>query len=372
MIVLTRKRIMLLLTENCNLNCLYCYEHKKNSKRMSFDTAKQIIDQNLPNDAVEEPIIIEVFGGEVFANFSLLKEIYDYVQNNYSYLNIMYETTTNGTLVHGEIQEWLRERKEQFFIALSLDGTREMHDQNRVFPDGKGSFDKIDIDFFAKTWPGCPAKMTISEKTLPHFFDGILYLESMGFKCDATLAVGIDWDFEKNSPILIRELEKLIDYYIENEEKPLCTILNMDLRLIFTPIDNDYRFCGAGLDMTCYDTAGNEYPCQGFAPVSIGDKAMEYRGYNEKNFRFTESNMCRRCRWVRLCSNCYAANLQSTDDIQKVALNLCRFYKMCILASAKIQGIRLLKKEKLTHDDQLVLKAVSIIQDEMKNETLQD
>lgn len=363
--MLNQTRIMLLLTEYCNLNCLYCYEHKKNSNMMSFEKARQILDQNLSAADAKEPVVIEVFGGEVFANFPLLKRICDYVQDKYGYLNIMYETTTNGTLVHGEVQDWLLKHKEQFFISLSLDGTKQMHDQNRMFSGGKGSFDSIDIDFFIRTWPGCPAKMTISEKTLPHFFDGIVYLENMGFKCDATLAVGVDWDFEKNGPILIRELSKLIDFYIENPEKPLCTLLNMDLRLIFTPIDDDYRFCGAGVDMTCYDTEGNSYPCQGFAPISIGDMAIEYRNYDDKNFCFTQTNICRQCPWVRLCPNCYAANLQSTGDIQTVAQSLCQFYKMCILANAKIQCARILKKDVHSHDDQLVLKAVSMIQDVM-------
>lgn len=238
-----------------------------------------------------------------------------------------------------------------------------MYDDNHVFPNGVGSFSLIDIDFFAKTWPGCPAKMTVSEKTLPSMSEGIIYLENMGFKCDATLSVGTDWNPEKGLHILEKELEKLISYYTDNPEKKLCTMLDMDFRLIFTPVDDDYRFCGAGLDMVCFDTHGKEYPCQGFAPVSIGDNATKYQNFDEKNFRFTEENMCRDCPWVRLCPNCYAANLQSTGNIQRVDPNLCSFYKLCILASAKIQFKRILSKDDFSHDDQLILKAVSMMQE---------
>lgn len=42
------ERIMLLVTENCNLNCIYCYEHQKNKRIMTFDTAKSILDEYLP------------------------------------------------------------------------------------------------------------------------------------------------------------------------------------------------------------------------------------------------------------------------------------------------------------------------------------
>ena len=38
------KKIMLIITESCNLRCKYCYEKNKNGKGMSFETAKRIID----------------------------------------------------------------------------------------------------------------------------------------------------------------------------------------------------------------------------------------------------------------------------------------------------------------------------------------
>lgn len=364
--MLNQRRIMLLVSESCNLRCTYCYEHQKNSKKMTFEIAKSILDKNLKYASEDEPIIIEVFGGEAFANFPLIKKIDEYINKEYSNLNVKYETTTNGTLVHGEIQEWLYERKDKFYIALSLDGTKEMHDLNRCFENGKGSFDSIDIDFFRKTWKECPAKMTISEKTLSKLAEGVVYLDKLGFKCDATLSIGVDWDQERNLPVLIEELNKLVDYYIENPDIPLCTMLNMDLRLVLTPIDDDYRFCGAGIDMMCFDTHGDAYPCQGFAPVSIGDEAKNFINYDEKNFRFSKENICKNCSWVRLCPNCYAANLQSTGDIQKVDSNLCQFYKMCILASAKIQYKRIVHKKNFTHDDQLILKAVSKIQKQLR------
>ena len=122
--MLNQERIMLLVTENCNLNCVYCYEHQKNSKVMSFSMAKDILDKQLSKCDPKAPVVIEVFGGEAFANFKLIKEIEEYVSSQYSHLHVMYETTTNGTLVHGEVQEWLLEHKDQFFIALSLDGTK--------------------------------------------------------------------------------------------------------------------------------------------------------------------------------------------------------------------------------------------------------
>lgn len=364
--MLRQNHIMLLVTENCNLRCTYCYEHQKNSKVMSWNTAQNIIDRELSReDAEGDSVIIEVFGGEAFLNFNLIRQIDEYVCRNYPQIKVFYETTTNGTCVHGEIQNWLRQRKERFLISLSLDGTPKMHDQNRKYADGRGSFDKIDIDFFRKTWPGCPAKMTVSEKTLPDLAEGVMYLEGLGFQCDATFSVGVEWDYDRYKTILMEQLGYLAEYYSEHPEQKLCTMLNLDLRLIFTPMDEEYRFCGAGVDIICYDAEGERYPCQGFAPVSIGREAEKFRDYDQDNFRFTSENRCRDCRWVRLCSNCYAANFQATHNMQIVDEKMCGLYKLCILASARIQYNRLMMKTHFTEEDRMVLKAIHVIQEEL-------
>ena len=131
------KTLMLILTENCNLNCVYCYEHNKTIKDMSFETAKNIIDQEFVDIEEYEHGEIELFGGEPFLNFSLIKNIYDYTMEKYGENNdIVFATTTNGTLVHGEIQEWLYKRRNNFIVTLSLDGTPEMQNANRPFLGG--------------------------------------------------------------------------------------------------------------------------------------------------------------------------------------------------------------------------------------------
>ena len=118
---------------------------------MTFHTAKYILDENIKKINKSDRIILELFGGEVFKNFSLMKEIYSYLSSNYSDYNISYETTTNGTLIHDEIQQWLYERRKHFSISLSLDGTPDMHNKNRIFKDGQGTYESIDINFFIIT-----------------------------------------------------------------------------------------------------------------------------------------------------------------------------------------------------------------------------
>lgn len=139
------KRITLALTKNCNLNCVYCYEHYKNNDSMTFEMAKEIIVRELTNDDEYDTVCIDFFGGEPFLEFKLIKDICAFIKNESWSKKYFFTTSTNGTLVHGEIQEWLFKNKNIFECGLSLDGTKEMHNINRPY-----SYEKIDIDFFSK------------------------------------------------------------------------------------------------------------------------------------------------------------------------------------------------------------------------------
>lgn len=357
-----RKKAMLLVSEECNLNCVYCYEKYKNPGRMSFETAKKILDDFYSETRSGDTTLIEVFGGEAFTNFALIKQIDDYVMSRYGDRTNLFETTTNGTLVHGKIQNWLRERKDRYDITVSLDGTREMQDANRPFLSGDGTFNSIDLDFFLDTWEDAQAKMTMSEKTLPKLAEGIIYIHELGFICDATLSTGIDWDFEKNRELFTEQLNILVKYYSENPDIKLCTMLNYDLRLVFSKLKKGHRFCGACELTTCYDIRGNKYPCQGFAPVSIGEKSELFRDYDESKLNLMPDNPCVKCQFFFMCANCYSANYVTTGCTHLVDVNLCEAYRLCILASSKIQFNRLLKKNVFSDDDRLVLKAIQVIQ----------
>ena len=45
------RSITLTITHSCNLNCSYCYEKHKNSKRMTFDTAINIVEKELNDES---------------------------------------------------------------------------------------------------------------------------------------------------------------------------------------------------------------------------------------------------------------------------------------------------------------------------------
>lgn len=192
------KRIVtIVLTQSCNLNCTYCYEHNKTQKNMPIEIAKLAIETELTRDDDYEEIIIELFGGEPFLAYDTIKELFDYIWDARFMKKRLCFVSTNGTLLSKDIKDWLSERKQYIVCGLSVDGTKKMHDINRC-----NSFDEIDLKFFKETWPKQSIKMTVSVETLPTLAEGVIFLHEQDFTVSVNLAHGIDWSDKSYISIL--------------------------------------------------------------------------------------------------------------------------------------------------------------------------
>jgi len=218
-----RKTVMLTITEACNLNCVYCYEHNKTSKGMSKDLVFNIIENALQNS--DTAVELSFHGGEPFLKFDLMREAAEYFWKKYDPENrYVFFASTNGTLLTEDIKKWLSEHKEHFWCGLSFDGTKAMQDKNR-----SNSADDIDLDFFVKTWPEQPVKMTISHATLQDIAEGTIFLHKKGFKVNNNLAYGLDWNDDTCIKTLSEQLEKLSDFYLENPDITPASILSLNI-----------------------------------------------------------------------------------------------------------------------------------------------
>lgn len=148
----SRKRLeslILQVTQQCNLRCGYCaysglYQSNRvhSSSRMSFETAKKAIDFFLDHNTEIPETNIGFYGGEPFLEFDLIKRCVDYLKKRIEgKKEFSINTTTNATLLKGEIADYVVEN--EFDIGISLDGPKEAHDKNRRFENGRGSFDIV-------------------------------------------------------------------------------------------------------------------------------------------------------------------------------------------------------------------------------------
>lgn len=150
--MLDRKLTMLTLqlTQMCNLRCDYCiysenssYNRYHSDHKMSFETAKKLIDFYHAHSIDSEKIAIAFYGGEPLLEFELIKRIVGYANEVFEGKPILYRMTTNATLFTDEAIEFFFDSGNDFFILISLDGPKSIQDKNRKFPNGKGSYDMI-------------------------------------------------------------------------------------------------------------------------------------------------------------------------------------------------------------------------------------
>ena len=373
-------KITLVTTNDCNMKCLYCYEVHKSPRHMTLETAKAVVDHEMARFPEDAEIDIEMIGGEPFLPqaFQVFSGIVDYVDEKYSDRSVTYIVTTNGTLVHGAVQDFLMKNSHRIALSLSLDGRKRSHDMNRPMRDGSGSFDRIDIPFFQNYPLKVNAKMTVSPLTLKYLADDIIYVsETLGFAPTATLATGIPWEKDFNADELAEQLSILVDYYTKNPMLPLPLMLSSELEGVFADPDPSCKPCGAGnitraFSYDCIDEDGNItwYPCQGLSPISIGEETAErFKCCTFEDFHLNEP--CASCKFRAICHACQATNFGSTGDVESQSAVMCYMDRLCALATSKILYNRYCnaKHESLTPEDQAMLKAIYTIQTEIFDNT---
>lgn len=140
--------ICLQITQNCNLRCEYCvysgsyYNRKHSNKRMSWEIAKKALDflHEHCGESNKE-VIIGFYGGEPLLEYDLVKKCIEYSKEIFSNKALMFNMTTNATLLDIEKAKYLLENN--VFFTISLDGPQEIHDFHRKYIDGHGSFEKV-------------------------------------------------------------------------------------------------------------------------------------------------------------------------------------------------------------------------------------
>ena len=130
---------------NCNLRCSYCFYHDEMGSRkvanrgmMNLETIETIIAKALGE--TEEVCSIGFQGGEpTLIGLDFYKEVIELEKKyNINKVRIVNTLQTNGMTID---DEWARFFNENdFLIGLSIDGCKDVHDNFRLRPSGKGTF----------------------------------------------------------------------------------------------------------------------------------------------------------------------------------------------------------------------------------------
>lgn len=373
-LVKIEKTVQIVLTEQCNLHCSYCYEKNKKHKTISLELLKKILIKEFSKARDERIKALNIYfhGGEICTCFSLIKTICEWLWSKDWGIAYICTGTTNGTLLHGELQHWFYKNREKFVLGLSLDGNQAMHDINR-----NNSYAKIDLDFFLKTYPAQPVKMTISPNTIDNLSSGIIDILEKGFKLSANLAYGCNWN-EDMKYTYAKQLFILIKYLLANPQfsAPL-NILNKQFtqygKFLYLGIPiRPNKHCGGGEGIRCYDVTGSIYPCQIFLPSTEQAIVMPKGEIQKDNIFYSKE--CIECELSSLCHKCLGYYRVHEHNLIKEPDILCDFRKIEVLYYSYFLYAMLNDKSKYNttkHMDEVEIAlnkiAISKVQQNLKN-----
>lgn len=132
-------------TLDCNLNCIYCFEHKRKGK-MSLETAEAVfrfVVEEYENQPYQE-LKINWYGGEPLLGMDIIEYLSEkflaFTEEN----SIEYIATiiTNSVLATDEIQEKLKKYKV-WCVMATADGIGCMHDRTRPSRNGESTYETI-------------------------------------------------------------------------------------------------------------------------------------------------------------------------------------------------------------------------------------
>lgn len=130
------------VTTSCNMSCVYCQANN------GVESSHLVMDKEMAERAVDialqspEPSLgFEFQGGEPLLNFDIIEHIVEYAEEHKGYHDIAYTVVTNLTLLTEKMLEFFV--KYNFGISTSVDGDELVHNNNRVFANGKGTFSTV-------------------------------------------------------------------------------------------------------------------------------------------------------------------------------------------------------------------------------------
>ncbi|MFH1585461.1 MAG: radical SAM protein [archaeon] len=132
-------------TEDCNLRCRYCSVsagelNKKDS--MNAEILQNVIEKLVMRTPKRATKFIWHGGEPLLAGLGFYQQAVDIQEGlrNEGY-KIDNSIQTNGILINDKWAEFFK--KNNFRIGISLDGPKEVNDKNRIFPNGRGTYEAI-------------------------------------------------------------------------------------------------------------------------------------------------------------------------------------------------------------------------------------
>lgn len=141
------RSLSLAVAQKCNLGCTYCYAQEGDfggeAKAMPLGVALAAVDRLFGACPPGGQVNLSFLGGEPLLARGVLRRATEYAVclGRRQGIRVELSITTNGTLVTPDDGDFFE--RHGFAVTVSLDGVGAVHDRQRAYKGGGGSFDRI-------------------------------------------------------------------------------------------------------------------------------------------------------------------------------------------------------------------------------------
>lgn len=333
----TLKRLEILVANDCNLRCRYCYAHggnyRRKVERMSPETIGIYLNALLI-DKYKSVDVVMFFGGEPTLCPDTIRAACEFFERNVEKKVFakmpQFVMVSNGTLIDEDMARLIR--KYDINVTISIDGPKEINDLNRIDMTGQGTFERAvkGIQFLEAA--GKPPGMIEATYTARHVEMGYTKEDIYDYlkeKFATDVMVG-DCESGGEEGLVYRDR----DLHIRDGKMPLSNIPSMCKRL------SSETICGIGCEVALASLSllpnGDIYPCHYFVEhpeyrlAFFKDGSFDFSLYYDILPQFTKLDKlsnprCTDC-WAKVvCKPCPAFVLLHGE--KEIETN-CHFRKM--------------------------------------------
>lgn len=339
------------LTQNCNLSCKYCYSGRSHKPDMSLTTAQRIIDFVLDITTPGQVISFGFFGGEPLLRFELLRDITVYIrkkeQDTGKPINLT--ITSNGTLLTEPILDFFK--RQHIDLCISIDGPAKVHNLNRCYRDGLGSFDDVVRNLYLAIdrLDSLQVNAVYGPDTIDYLMETVSFFSELGIDViHLNPNITTCWDeniYQKLELIYMQIAEYYIQTYLYKQELAINFIDNKIILLLKGGYDCTDK-CGMGETELGFAPSGNIYPCERFigegfdSPFCLG---TVFSGIDQTKLssvtehRGNRNSECKICDLQKYCMNwCGCTNYHLTGYTDIVSPMICKSEKAAITAAKHV------------------------------------
>jgi radical SAM protein with 4Fe4S-binding SPASM domain len=307
------------VTSKCNFTCKHCYVPPPDHRDLSFDEAKDLLNQ-LAELGAEE---LHLSGGEPLARddlFDIIREATD--------IGFHVDTITNGWYVNKENARKFRESGADH-VSVSTDGIGKTHDDFRNKP---GSFERCvkAIKILRDEGVEVYVSPTISKLNFDELPDLFFLTESLGanFSTKVLVPIGEAKILDKYT-LSPEEQKKFYEFIFAKKADNGMDIVTTcsPYSVLFTkkhvPKDDSriHGGCTGGIDLLCIAADGRIMPCSRLQ-TTLGnvreDRLMDVWYSSEilatLRDRDNLKGKCGRCAYKNWCGGCRAMALAKLGD----------------------------------------------------------